>query len=89
MKPRVLNKKRDTTPPGAVFIGRPSKWGNPFIIGLDGDRNEVIEMHRAFVLARPKLVALIKKQLRGKTLVCFCRPKRCHGDTLLEIANAE
>jgi len=40
--PKVLNKYKDGVPAGAVYIGRPSKWGNPFVIGKDGDREEVI-----------------------------------------------
>ena len=72
-----------------VYIGRPSKWGNPFVIGPDGDRATVIGKYRAFILAHPDLVAAAKKELAGKNLVCFCAPQACHGDVLLEIANPE
>ena len=84
---RVLNKYRDHIPKGAVYIGRPSKWGNPFVIGKDGNRNEVVDKYRKWLMDRPELVAAAKRELFGKDLVCFCAPKTCHGDVLLEIAN--
>lgn len=84
----VLNRRKDRIPPGAVHIGRPSKWGNPFVIGRDGDRDEVIAKYLAWLLARPEKIAEAKLELRGKDLVCFCAPQRCHGDVLSEIANA-
>ena len=84
--PKVLNKKRDGVPEGAVYIGRPSYWGNPFTIGVDGNRAQVIEKFRAKLLASPSLLARVP-ELRGKDLVCWCAPQACHGDVLLEIAN--
>ena len=84
--PKVLNKKRDGVPEGAVYIGRPSYWGNPFTIGVDGNRAQVIEKFRAQLLASPSLLARVP-ELRGKDLVCWCAPQACHGDVLLEIAN--
>lgn len=71
-----------------VYIGRPSPWGNPFVVGRDGDRSECIRKHKEMVLANPELVQAIKEQLRGKRLGCWCAPENCHGDTLAEIANS-
>lgn len=71
-----------------VYIGRPSKWGNPFVIGKDGDRDEVCEKYREYILSRPHMVEAAKSELKGMTLGCFCAPKRCHGDILAEIANS-
>jgi len=84
--PAVYNKK-GFVPGGAVDITRQGKWGNPFIIGVHGNRYEVIAKHKAMLAARPDLVEEIKRELRGKDLVCVCKPLKCHGDTLLEIAN--
>ena len=71
-----------------VDISRRGPWGNPFIIGRDGDRATVIAKHKKWFLAQPALVARAKRELRGKTLGCFCRPLfACHGDTLAEVAN--
>lgn len=72
-----------------VYIGRPSKWGNPFTIGKDGDRADVIEKYRKWLMARPNLIEEAKSELKGMTLGCFCAPKACHGDILAEIANGE
>lgn len=85
--PRVRNKYRHGVPAGAIYIGRPSRWGNPFAIGKDGDRATVIAKYRAWLLANPELVAAAKRELVGKDLVCFCSPSACHGDVLLEVVN--
>lgn len=85
--PKVLNRYKVIAPSDAVFIGRPSKWGNPFAIGLHGTREQVIEKYREWLMARPELVAAAKQELAGKDLVCFCKPLPCHGDVLLEVAN--
>lgn len=86
--PTVLNWHHlDETPEYAVFIGRPSKWGNPFHIGPDGTRAKVIEKYRAYLMANPALLAAARAELRGRVLVCYCKPQPCHGDVLLEIAN--
>ena len=70
-----------------VYVGRPSKWGNPFVIGRDGEREQVIEKYRQWLLGQPALLAALP-ELKGKTLACWCAPKACHGDVLAELANA-
>ncbi len=70
-----------------VYVGRPSIWGNPFVIGRDGDREDVITKYRAWLLTQPQLLAKLPR-LRGKILGCWCRPKLCHGDVIAELANA-
>lgn len=82
---RVVHCKREEYD---VYIGRPSKFGNPFIIGKDGDRQEVIHKYRKWLLSQPELVEEAKK-LRGLRLGCFCAPKPCHGDVLADIADSE
>ena len=66
-----------------VYIGRPSKWGNPFPIG-DSTRDEVISRYREYVLSRPELLESLH-ELKGKVLGCWCKPKPCHGDVLVEL----
>lgn len=85
--PKVYNKYHGDAPEGSVYIGRGSPWGNPFKIGPNADRAAVISAHRTWLLKNPELVARVKVELRGKNLICFCKPAACHGDTLLEIAN--
>jgi len=82
-KPGVWNKHK-THPTNAVYIGRGSPYGNPFKIGRDGDRDEVCDRFE-----REILPTLDVSALRGKDLVCFCAPSRCHGDAILRKANAE
>jgi hypothetical protein len=84
---KVHNKYHGTAPPGAVYIGRGSPYGNPFVIGQDGNRNQVCDKFRDYLEMDRELLKRVKRDLRGKDLVCFCKPRRCHGDLLLEIAN--
>lgn len=85
--PQVFNKNAGNIPFGAVYIGRPSKWGNPFRIGADGTRAQVIEKYRSWICERIHMVDVAKHELKGKDLVCWCAPQACHGDVLLELAN--
>ncbi len=80
--PKVLNKYESGVPSGAVYCGRGSPYGNPFRIGPDGNRDEVCDRFEREVL--PKLDV---SALRGKDLVCFCAPRRCHCDAILRKAN--
>ena len=82
----VHNKYKSTAPDDAVYIGRPSKWGNPFAIGRDGTRQEVVQKYKDYILSNESLLSQIH-ELRGKDLVCFCAPQQCHGDVLIELAN--
>jgi len=89
-----MRGRRGVVPSGAVYIGRrmtriglpASKWANPFKIGLDGRRDEVIAKYRAWLLTRPDLISALSEP-RGKDLACWCAPERCHGDVLFELAN--
>lgn len=74
--------------PYDVYIGRPSKWGNPFAIGRDGDRDEVIRKYREYILNTPALLSSLH-ELAGKVLGCWCSPLPCHGDVLAELADKE
>lgn len=85
---KVYNKRNNDYPQEAVYVGRPTYWGNPFEIGKDGTRKEVIEKYRAYVLDKPRMVEVIRDQLWGRDLVCWCAPEACHADVLMEIANS-
>jgi Domain of unknown function (DUF4326) len=80
-------------PEGAVYVGRPTKWGNPWRVhrGCDDARNAVRE-YRALIIANqqaPELYRLPLHELRGKDLACWCPlDQPCHADVLLELANA-
>lgn len=68
-----------------VYIGRGSKWGNPFVIGKDGTREEVIQKHKKWFLKQYHLTKFLS-ELKDKVLGCWCFPKSCHGDTLVELS---
>jgi len=72
--------------PYDVYIGRPEKWGNPFTIGKDGNRGDVIEKYIDWLMNQPVLLNDVH-ELKDKILGCWCHPKSCHGDILAEIAN--
>jgi hypothetical protein len=71
----------------AVRIDRRTAWGNPFVIGTHGDRDQVIARYRDRLAERPDLLARLP-ELRGRVLVCWCYPDRCHGDVLCEAVEA-
>jgi hypothetical protein len=83
----VNDLRADTA--GTVYIGRWSKWGNPYRIGIHGDRSAVIAKFEAYIRARPKLMAAVRKELKGRALVCHCAPLPCHGDVLARIVEEE
>ena len=70
-----------------MYIGRPSKWRNPFVIGPDGTREDVVRKFEEYLMLNPVLIEAAKRELKGKDLVCFCAPLSCHGDVLSRIAN--
>jgi hypothetical protein len=67
-----------------IYIGRPSKWGNPFSIGKDGNRKEVIEKYEKYIRTKKSILKDLYK-LEGKVLGCWCKPKACHGDVLIKL----
>lgn len=79
-----MTKVVHVTEENDLYIGRPSKWGNPFKLGLDGTRLEVIEKYRQWILNNPELLSQLH-ELEGKRLGCWCKPKACHGDVLVEL----
>lgn len=67
-----------------IFIGRPSKFGNPFIVGKDGSREEVLQKFETYFQVNEELKKAVLSELKGKTLVCYCKPLACHGDIYAE-----
>lgn len=85
--PKVYNK-HDTYPLANIrYIGRGSIAGNPYIIGKHGTRDQVCDKFEAHVESNPELKAALIEYCHGYDLLCFCKPKRCHGDYLLRISN--
>lgn len=84
INPKVLNKKYHLPPPDSIYIGRGSKWGNPFVIGVDGNRDRVCDKFEKEILPHLDI-----EPLRGKSLICFCAPQRCHGDSIMNALYGE
>lgn len=92
--PKVYNSHHRDAPPGAVYVGRGSKWGNPFthietVAAATGithvsSREEAIACYTRWLDEHPELDFT---ELTGKDLVCYCAPKPCHADVLLRLAN--
>lgn len=87
----VLNKYHHggRVPDGAVNIMRGTPFGNPFVIGRDGDRAEVVARFRTWLWARLRDDPAFAEQVRalhGRDVCCCCAPAACHGDVLLKAA---
>jgi hypothetical protein len=85
-----VNNRKETS--FGYFVGRPSVLGNPFKIGLDGNRDEVIDKYRAWLWGEIKAggsvwkelqkVYHLYKQRKGVVLLCFCYPEACHAQVI-------
>lgn len=86
----IANKK--THRDEGVCVGRPTVLGNPFVIGKDGNRAEVISKYRRWLWKemqnkQGQVYAALQNLLRSArngdlTLVCWCHPEPCHADVL-------
>lgn len=89
--PQVLNMRASGVPDGAVYVGRPTKYGNPFTIAKHG-RDNAVGLYEEWIKTKIAMDPEFHKQLihdlRGKDLVCFCAPSACHAEVLMRIANA-
>ena len=85
---RVWNASTEDYPPHAVPIARPTKLGNPFVIGRDGTREEVLAKYEAYLRRRPDLMARVR-ELHGKDLLCWCAPLPCNGDIIIRLSCEE
>ena len=83
----VINIKRKNAKCD-VYIGRGSKWGNPFIMKdwSDEERNRVCDEYENWFMGQKHLIESLP-ELKNKVLGCYCKPKRCHGDFLAQLAN--
>ena len=88
---KVWNKRDPLVPKDAVYVGRPTKFGNPFTINKHQTREQAIELYKRWIYDPPRdwLWTAAKAELKGKDLVCWCAPLPCHADILLEIANED
>lgn len=91
----IGNKSKDDK---GVYVGRPSLFGNPFEIGRDGTRSEVIEKYEIYFKNRLETDDVFKNQFlklvdtaesQDICLVCWCHPKRCHAEIIRRYIDIE
>lgn len=85
----IYNKSKHKIPKNAIYIGRGSKWGNPYHIGKDGTREEVIEKYKWYLIKQIKNGNVTIEELADMydvDMVCFCKPLPCHGDVIQDFA---
>lgn len=93
-KPKRIQRKRTKgwkMPPNTIYVGRPTKWGNIFKVGKDGNAEECVVLYMERMIGNiwnePNKFS-IKRELKGKDLTCWCKEgEPCHADVLLEVAN--
>ncbi len=83
---RLSRKKGWRKPPNTVVVSRPTKWGNPFNISAECSREQAVALFEEYVRSEG-LEMLVRAELRGKNLACWCAHVPCHADVLLRIAN--
>lgn len=87
-KVTVINLKEDRTKGQFyMYAGRGGPLGNPFVIGQDGNRDEVCDKYAAWAPTQPKVMEAIAKIKPGTVLGCFCKPHRCHADWIADQVN--
>lgn len=104
-QPKRIQRRRTKgwkMPAGAIYVGRPTKWGNPFTVACYGSAEKAVELFRrelcdegryfandsASLAGRYTTLNDVRQQLRGKDLACWCPlDQPCHADVLLELAN--
>lgn len=81
-----MRSGRGGAPPGSIYIGRGTILGNPYLIGRDGSRTEVIAKYEAWFSRKLREQGFVDRVLRyvgTADLACWCAPKPCHGDVVL------
>ena len=92
MTTTLVNIRRKRSQPKVkydVYCGRGSPYGNPYRIGEDGYRSQVIEKYKKYFYKRLKNTDFKEKilYLKGKVLGCYCYPMKCHCDVIIEYLN--
>lgn len=95
MMPKRVQRKRTKgwrMPPNTIYVGRPTRWGNPYAVSQHYPAERVVEMYRKFwgdyLANEPGALDRLKQNLGGRDLACWCKiGDPCHADVLLELAN--
>lgn len=90
MKPIRIQRKRTKgwrMPVNTIYVGRPTRWGNPFVVGEHGNAQECVDLFAR--IQENMRGSMIRRDLKGKNLACWCPLNQpCHADVLLKIANS-
>ena len=86
-RPKVWNRRDPKCPTNGIYVGRPTKWGNPFTVHHYGREGAIKRYRERLLYDRPDLVEAARRELRGFDLICWCAPEACHAEVLLELAN--
>ncbi len=86
---RVLNRRLRSARGRGVYVGRPTKWGNPVKLHKDDRLHRVacLRAYACYLDGRPQLVEEARAELAGRELVCWCAPKLCHADVLARVVD--
>lgn len=86
---QLSRRKGSRLPEGAVSVARPSRWGNPFVVGVDAvDNAHAVRLFTDYLTANPELVEQARVELRGHSLACYCgTDDACHASVWLRVAN--
>jgi hypothetical protein len=87
----IINKYKNPTTKG-IYIGRGSPLGNPYPITEEQPRDYVIDKYEKYLIDRIInkdyiIINAINNLNKDSTLICFCSPKRCHGEIIEKIYN--
>jgi len=99
IRPKYDNLKEWMADPNNLYIGRSaivfidgerypkesSAWSNPYKIDKDGTRDEVLTKYETYIRKKINMGQLDIAELKDKTLGCWCKPDRCHGDILVKL----
>jgi hypothetical protein len=79
---RIVNRRHEPLTADMVYVGRPSHWGNPYVVGRDGTRAQVIARYRRWLWAQLQRDPGLLAPLVGRDLACWCAPLPCHAEVL-------
>lgn len=94
MATTVIHIKDITGSDNELYIGRAkgnlptSIWHNPFVIGIHGNRDQVLRLYAEYLSRQTDLLERID-ELKDRVLVCYCKPNACHGDILAALADSD
>ena len=92
MQPKRIQRRRTKgwrMPKNTLYVGRGSKWGNPFVVCSYRTAEQAVDEYKKSIAKFDDCKEYIQRELKGKNLACWCPlDSPCHADILLDIANS-